>query len=71
MNRINPKKLLNSKWTSMTPRNKEKHFLVSDVEFDEDGLVVSCHLEAVISKRSFPVDWHDLKDEKDWIQGWK
>ena len=71
MNKINPKKLLNSKWTSVNPTNKEKHFIVSDIEFDEDGLVVSCSLEAVMSKRSFPVDWHDLKDDKNWIQGWK
>lgn len=71
MNKIHPKKLLNSKWTSVNPTNKEKHFIVSDIEFDEDGLVVSCCLEAVISKRSFPVDWHDLKDDENWIQGWK
>jgi tryptophan-rich hypothetical protein len=71
MNKINPKKLLNSKWTSVNPTNKEKHFMVSDIEFDEDGLVVSCSIEAVISKRSIPIDWNDLKDNRDWIYGWK
>ncbi|PAM39480.1 hypothetical protein CEJ63_25450, partial [Acinetobacter baumannii] len=28
MNRVNPAKLLLSKWTAASPRNKEKHFLV-------------------------------------------
>ena len=32
MNALNPKKLLNSKWTSVNPVNKEKHFLVTEVE---------------------------------------
>ena len=71
MNKINPKKLLNSKWTSVNPTNKEKHFIVSEIEFDEEGLVVSCSIEAVISKRSIPIDWNDLKDNRDWIYGWK
>ena len=35
MNKINPKKLLNSKWTAVKPTNKEKHFLVTEIEFDE------------------------------------
>ena len=71
MNKINPKKLLNSKWTAVTPTHKEKHFIVSEVEFDEEGLVVSCDIEPVMSKRPTPIDWHDLKDEESWIHGWK
>ncbi|MDF1763342.1 MAG: TIGR02450 family Trp-rich protein [Oleibacter sp.] len=71
MNKINPKKLLNSKWTAVTPKNKEKHFLVSEVEFDEEGIVIHCCLEAVMSKRSISIDWNDLKDESSWLQGWK
>ena len=71
MNKINPKKLLNSKWTAVTPSKKEKHFLVTEIEFDEDGLVVSCALEAVMSKRVIPINWHNLKDGNSWVQGWK
>ena len=71
MNKINPKKLLNSKWTAVQPANKEKHFIVSEIEFDEEGLVVSCCIEAVISKRSMSIDWHDLKDDSNWLFGWK
>lgn len=71
MNKINPKKLLNSKWTAVKPTNKEKHFLVTEIEFDEEGLVISCSIEAVMSKRVISINWHDLKDEDLWLQGWK
>ena len=71
MNKINPKKLLNSKWTAVAPTNKEKHFLVTEIEFDEDGMVVSCAIEAVMSKRVIPINWHDLKDNNNWVHGWK
>ena len=71
MNKINPKKLLNSNWTAVSPSNKEKHFIVTEVEFDEEGLVVSCCIEAVMSKRSMPINWFDLKDDGRWVQGWK
>ena len=37
MNQINPKKLLNSKWTAVKPAHKEKHFLITEIEFDEEG----------------------------------
>jgi tryptophan-rich hypothetical protein len=71
MNKINPKKLLDSKWTAVAPTNKEKHFIVTEIEFDEDGLVTSCLIESVMSKRSIPVNWHDLKDESHWVYGWQ
>jgi tryptophan-rich hypothetical protein len=71
VNKINPKKLLSSKWTAIIPDNKEKHFMVTEVEFDEEGIVVSCSIEAVMSKRSIPINWHVLKDENSWLQGWK
>ncbi|MCS6229536.1 TIGR02450 family Trp-rich protein [Shewanella baltica] len=71
MNKINPKKLLNSKWTAVKPTNKEKHFLVTEIEFDEEGVVISCSIEAVMSKRFILINWHDLKDEGLWLQGWK
>ena len=71
MNTLSPKKLLNSKWTAVTPVQKEKHFIVSEVEFDEENSVVSCSIEAVMSKRSFAINWQDLKDDRLWLQGWK
>lgn len=71
MNQINPTKLLRSKWTALRPQNKEKHFLVVDVEYDEEGVVVECLLEAVISKRIMSLDWQELKNSETWKQGWK
>jgi len=71
MNKINPKKLLNSKWTAVSPSNKEKHFMVAEIEFDEDDMVVSCGLEAVMSKRSIAIDWNYLKNDRLWMHGWK
>lgn len=70
MNNINPRKLLHSKWTAMNPSNKEKHFLVTEVEFNEEGEVIHCLLEAVFTNRSEPIDWAELKDENSWLQGW-
>ena len=71
MNNINPKKLLNSKWTAVKPTNKEKHFVVTEIEFDESGAVISCLIEAVMSKRTIPINWNDLKDEGNWTHGWQ
>lgn len=71
MNRINPKKLFNSKWTAVKPKNKEKHFLVTEVEFDEEGEVIDCQIEAVMSKNVYSIDWRNLKNTDQWTQGWK
>ncbi|MDN2482476.1 TIGR02450 family Trp-rich protein [Vibrio agarivorans] len=71
MNRINPKKLLNSKWTAVAPVKREKHFMVSEVEFDDDGAVIRCLIEAVITDNEYEIDWRDLKDSHTWKQGWK
>lgn len=71
MHQINPKKLLHSKWTAVSPANKEKHFLVTELKFDEAGDVVHCLLEAVISNREIPIDWHELKNSAHWRQGWQ
>ena len=71
LNKIAPKKLLNSKWTAVVPLNKEKHFVIIEVEYDDDGTVISCLIEAIMSKRSTLIHWPDLKDTEQWIQGWK
>ena len=71
MNQINPKKLLNSKWTAVNPVNKEKHFIVSKITFDDENIITSCRLEAVMTKRILVINWQDLKDDEIWIHGWK
>ncbi|MDZ7925289.1 MAG: TIGR02450 family Trp-rich protein [Marinagarivorans sp.] len=70
MNKITPKKLLNSKWTAVNPKNKEKHFVVTELELDEEGLVLACAIEAVMTKRLLPIDWQSLQDDKEWLMGW-
>ncbi|GAA4096973.1 TIGR02450 family Trp-rich protein [Zhongshania borealis] len=71
MNAVNPKKLLNSKWTAISPQNKEKHFIITEVEFDEFQTLYHCVIEAVMSKRSFTLQWRELRDANKWTSGWK
>lgn len=71
MNLINPKKLLNSKWTALKPLNKEKHFVIICAKFDENQHVTKCVIEAVLSKRQRDIDWRELKDDLQWSQGWQ
>lgn len=71
MNKLSPKKLLHSKWTAIAPINKEKHFVVTEVEFNEDNQVIHCLLEAVMSKRSDAIEWQILSNADVWVQGWK
>ena len=70
MNRIHPKKLLNSKWTAVIPKQKEKHFIISEVEFDENSLLQRCVIQAVFSKSEWEIDWRTLKDSSVWKVGW-
>lgn len=71
MNQVHPKALLNSKWTKVEVVNKEKHFTVTKLEFDENQNVIDCALEAVINCREYPVNWRELKDPKHWKIGWQ
>ena len=69
---INPKKLLKSKWTAVTPSNKEKHFMVTQLILPEapNQLVEFIELEAVHSKRKQLLLWQQLNDMSLWLQGW-
>ena len=71
MNRINPQKLLLSKWTAALPQNREKHFLVTELLRDEAGVVLEVELQAVLTRRSQHVDWHALQDDAHWKMGWR
>ncbi|NVJ64536.1 MAG: TIGR02450 family Trp-rich protein [Flavobacteriaceae bacterium] len=70
-NQINPAKLHNSKWTEVNPKRREKHFLVSDIKFDDDGAVLLCKVEAVLSRNEYAIDWRELQDPLTWRQGWQ
>jgi tryptophan-rich hypothetical protein len=72
MNRLNPKKLLLTKWTAVTPLAKQKHFLVSrvvkpDLPTDPIELV---EIESVFSKATQLIPWRDLQNDDVWRQGW-
>lgn len=71
MNRLNPRKLLLSKWTAAHPLNREKHFLVTELFCDEEGTVLEIELQAVMTKRSQTMAWQQLQDEQNWRMGWK
>lgn len=71
MNKVNPKALLNSKWTKSQILNKEKHFIVIEVEFNDDKVVTLCVVEAVINNQQYEINWRDLKDPLQWRIGWQ
>ena len=72
MNKFNPKKLLLSKWTALQPKEKEKHFIVVKIEFDETKTdVLSCTLEALITKNRYKTYPEELQNNQAWLQGWK
>ncbi|CRM40842.1 hypothetical protein [Pseudomonas sp. 22 E 5] len=71
MNRLNPTKLLLSKWTAARPRNKEKHFLVTELFRDDEGTVLEIELQAVMTRRAERLPWQTLQNAEDWHMGWK
>lgn len=70
MNQISSKKLLHSKWTKVSPINKEKHFIITEVEYDEDQKVVRCVIQAVYNQNEYDINWRDLKQPQQWRTGW-
>lgn len=71
MNRINPSRLLNSKWTASCPEGRERHFIVTRLIRGEDDAIVGCELEALINRRCYRMEWRELRDSSTWIMGWK
>jgi len=71
MNRISPKALLHGKWTKVKVSNKEKHFAITSVSFDEQQRVTECIVQAVINGNEYQIDWRELKDSDVWKLGWK
>ena len=71
--RINPKKLLHSKWTAVKPLNKEKHFMVVKLLLPEDPLatIEFVELEAVYSNRIQLITWRELQNDRIWQRGWR
>lgn len=71
-NPVNRKKLPNSKWTAVTPLDREKHFLVLDWVRDDAGEPTDrVVLEAVLTNRLREIHWRDLEDSRSWRIGWR
>ena len=70
MNQINPEKLMHSKWTAATPRNREKHFLVINCERDEEDKVIGVEIEALLTRRTEVFPWQELQNARQWQMGW-
>ena len=71
--RLNPKKLLLSKWTAVKPVKKEKHWLVVrliEPEIPENPLEF-VEIEAIHSRRTLLLPWQELRDTSRWLQGWR
>ena len=71
--RLNPRKLLLSKWTAVVPQQREKHFMVVRLiePAQPGGPVEDIELEAVLSRRSQTLPWRELTNTQHWRQGWK
>jgi tryptophan-rich hypothetical protein len=41
------------------------------VKFDEHQKVISCMIEAVMTKNEYAIDWRELKDSTSWKIGWQ
>ena len=69
--RLNPAKLVRSKWTACAPVAREKHFMViALVEPIVPGPCELVTIEAVHSGRRFELPWRALRDGAVWRQGW-
>jgi tryptophan-rich hypothetical protein len=71
-NPLSPKKLLLTKWTAVTPRHREKHFVVLRVIEPEPPSmrVDQIELQAVHSRQVYLLHWRELTDASLWRQGW-
>lgn len=72
-NRINPRKLLHSKWTACVVQNRERHFMVVAVETPEPRELHPefVEMEAVLTHRRFRLRWQELQDSAVWVFGWR
>jgi tryptophan-rich hypothetical protein len=71
-NPVNQKKLPMSKWTAVSPVDRQKHFLVVDwVRNDEGEPTDRLVIEAVLTQRLRQIHWRELEDSGSWRIGWR
>jgi tryptophan-rich hypothetical protein len=70
--RLNPDKLLLSKWTAAAPVDREKHFIVTRLiaPLPPAPGIEMVQLEALYSGRNITLPWRALCDRETWLQGW-
>lgn len=66
------KKILNSKWTAVDPKNKEKHFVVIKLNYSKTDILVveSIILEAIFTKQHYTMSVEHLVESGLWAKGW-
>ncbi|MEB3733591.1 TIGR02450 family Trp-rich protein [Halopseudomonas pachastrellae] len=69
--RINPAKLLHSKWTAVAPQSGKKHFMVVEVEYDEKARCCLACWRQCSPRVSTRLTGVELKNTERWRQGWK
>lgn len=61
-----------SKWTAVSPIDREKHFLVIDWVCDDEGAPTDrLVIEAVLTQRLREIHWRELEDSRLWRVGWR
>jgi len=71
-NRFSKDKLLHSKWTAQEVKNKERHFMVTElVRNEQSHAVEQCILQAVMTKNEYVLNPDELKEVSAWQMGWK
>ncbi len=71
VNPLNRNKLLHSKWTAVSPENREKHFIATRCFLDERGRVEAVLLEAALTGRERRLDVRELRNAQRWRMGWR
>ena len=71
-NPVNRKKLPMSKWTAVSPVDREKHVFVVDWVRDDEGAPTDrLVIEAVLTQRLREIHWRELEDSRSWRVGWR
>ncbi len=63
--------LIGSKWTAVSPYNKEKHFELIGVKKADADCSTTHALRSVMSGITYHVSPLELQDTKKWRRGWQ